>query len=95
MEKNKNKNDWKNIIQGFAGDMLERASDNVSKKVHVFVAQLKRRTIGLALVLIGFIFSLVSAAILINAISGNEYPWVGWGLTGLIIIVIGYVMSKD
>jgi len=88
-------NNWKNIVQGFVGDMLERISDNVSKKVHTFIDQLKRRTIGAILMLIGSIFFLTSVAILINTILGNEFPWVGWSLVGLVTVLVGYRISKD
>ena len=88
-------NDWKNLIQVFVGDVLERIGDNVSKIVHTFITQLKRRTIGAVLILIGSIFFLISIVILMNAILGNEFPWVGWSLVGLVTILVGYRISKD
>lgn len=91
----KNQSDWKNLIQIFVGDMLERISDNVSKKIHTFINKLKRRAIGAILILIGSIFFLISVAILINTILGNEFPWVGWILVGLVVILVGYRISKD
>jgi sorbitol-specific phosphotransferase system component IIBC len=91
----KNQSDWKNLVQGFVGDMLERISDNVSKKVHIFFDQLKRRTIGAILISIGSIFFLISVAILINTVFNNEFPWIGWSLVGLVAILVGYRISKD
>jgi hypothetical protein len=91
----KDQNDWKSLIQVFVGDMLERISDNVSKRIHIFIAQLKRRTVGAILMLIGFIFLLAGIAILMNAILGYEFPWVGWSLVGLVAILVGYRISKD
>jgi hypothetical protein len=87
--------DWKKLIQVFVGDMLERISDNVSRRIHTFIDQLKRRTIGAILILIGSIFLLSGVAILMNAILGNEFPWVGWSLVGLVTILVGYRISKD
>lgn len=95
MENKQNKTDWKNLVQGFVSDMLSRIGDNVSKKVHLFVIKLKRRTLGTILMLIGFIFFLISAAMLINIVLGNEFPWIGWGLVGLVVILVGYVIAKD
>lgn len=97
MEKNnkKNQSGWKSLVQGFVGDVLERISDNVSKRVHIFIDQLKRRTIGAILMLIGSIFFLISVAILMNTILNNEFPWVGWSLVGLVTILVGYRISKD
>lgn len=88
-------NDWKKLIQVFVGDILERISDNVSKRIHTFIDQLKRRTIGAILILVGAIFFLAGIAILINTILGNEFPWVGWSLVGLVVILVGYRISKD
>lgn len=88
-------NDWKVLVKGFVGDMLERLSDNVSKRVHIFIDQLKRRTIGAILMLIGSIFFLISVAILMNTILNNEFPWVGWSLVGLVTILVGYRISRD
>lgn len=91
----KNQSDWKSLVQGFVGDVLERISDNVSKRIHTFIDQLKRRTIGAILILIGSIFFLAGVAILINTLLNNEYPWVGWSLVGLVVILVGYRISKD
>ena len=95
MEKKQNKNDWKSLVQVFVGDILERISDNVSKRIHTFIDKLKRRTIGAVLILIGFIFFLAGISTLINTILNNEYSWVGWSLVGLVVILIGYRISKD
>ena len=91
----KDQSDWKSLVQVFVGDVLERISDNVSKRVHIFIDQLKRRTIGAILMLIGLIFFLISVAVLINTILGNEFTWAGWGLVGLVIILVGYRISKN
>lgn len=91
----KDQNDWKSLIQGFVSNVIERLSDNVSKKVHTFITQLKKRTIGAILVLIGAVFLLAGIAILMNAVLGNEFPWVGWSLVGLITILVGYRIFKD
>ncbi len=29
--------EWKNLIQGFVGNVLERISDNVSQKIHAWI----------------------------------------------------------
>lgn len=91
----KDQNDWKSLIQGFVTNVLERISDNVSKRVHTFITQLQKRTIGAVLVLIGSIFLLAGIAISMNAILGNEFPWAGWSLVGLITILVGYRIFKD
>jgi len=91
----KDQSDWKSLVQVFVGDILERISDNVSKRIHTFIDQLKRRAIGAILILIGSIFLLAGIAILMNTILSNEYPWVGWSLVGLVVILVGYRISKE
>lgn len=97
--KNKNKkedkNELKNILQGFVSNMLERFGNNISKKIALFINQLKRRTIGAVLLLIGAIFFLTSIAIMVNTFLGDELQWVGWSLVGFVAIIFGYVLSKD
>jgi hypothetical protein len=93
--KHKKSNDWKNLVQVFVTNMLERVSDNVSKKVHEFMLKLKKRAIGAMLVFIGFIFFIIGFALFINAIFGNNFPWLGWTISGLFVAIVGYVVSKD
>jgi hypothetical protein len=88
------KTDWKSLVHGFVGDVLERLSDNISQKVHVFITKLKRRTAGAILLIVGSIFLLVSIALLINSFFSSEFQWIGWGLVGLIIVLIGRKMIK-
>lgn len=89
------KNNWKDLIQGFIGNVFERLSDNVSKRVHLFIKQLKRRSIGVALLLIGAIFVFISIAMFLNFLFGNQFPWLGWSLVGLIVALIGYELIKQ
>ena len=91
----KKQNDWKNLIQTFVANMLERVSDNVSKKVHEFILKLKKRTIGGILIFVGFIFFLIGVALLINAIFNNEFPWLGWIVSGLFVAIAGYKIFKE
>lgn len=88
-------NDWKNIVQGFVANMLERVGDNVSKRVQEFVLKLKKRTLGGALIFVGSIFFLIGAALFVNSIFENEYPWLGWIMSGLVVAAAGYVVSKE
>lgn len=90
-----NKNNWKSLVQGFVADMLERIGDNVSKRIHLFITQLKRRTIGAILMLVGTVFFLASIAIIINTFLSSEFQWAGWSSVGLISILAGYIMSKE
>jgi hypothetical protein len=95
MEHKQNKTDWKSLVQGFVGDILERIGDNVSKKVHTFITQLKKRTIGAMLMATGVLFILIGAVMFINTVLVNEFPWIGWGLVGLVVLLAGYMISKD
>ena len=88
-------NDWKNLVQVFVTNMLERVGDNVSKRVHEFMNKLKKRTIGAVFIFVGLIFFLVGVALFINAIFANVFPWLGWAISGLFVAVVGYIISKD
>jgi hypothetical protein len=90
----KTKSDWKILVQGFVGDILERLSDNVSKKLEAFMAKLKKRAIGAILILIGFIFFLDGFAVFLNFLFGNQFPWLGWSVVGLVVFWIGYKLFK-
>jgi len=87
--------DWKNLVQVFVANMLERVGDNVSKRMHEFAGKLKKRTIGGILIFVGFIFFIIGVALFINAIFSNQFPWLGWTVSGLVVALAGYVVSKD
>lgn len=89
------KTDWKGLVQGFVANMLESIGENVSRRAHVFIVQLKKRTIGAVLMLIGGIFLLCGIAILINSLLGSQFQWVGWGVVGIVIVAAGYVVTKE
>lgn len=89
-----NQTDWKGLIQGFVGNVLERLSDNVSKKVHEFIKQLKRRSIGAVLLLVGAIFFLAGIAMFLNFIIGSQMPWFGWSVVGFVVFLAGFELSR-
>lgn len=95
MENKKPESTWKEMVQGFVANMLERVGENISERAHVWFKNLKKRTIGSVLMIIGSIFFLVAAALLINSLTQNLFPWIGYGIVGLATLAIGYVMTKE
>lgn len=89
-----NSNDWKGIVQSFVTNMVARASDNISEKIQKWLDDVKRKTAGAILVAVGSIFVLVSIAIYVNVIVDNGSQWAGYGVVGVIILLMGYIMSK-
>lgn len=86
--------DWKGIVQGFVANILERVGENISQKVQAFFDRLKKKTIGTVLMLVGVVFLLAAAAILINTLLPG-HAWAGWGIVGLVLIAVGYVVTKE
>jgi len=83
------------MVQGFVGNVLERVGENVSQRVHEWLKNLKKKTIGSVLMTIGIIFFLVAVALLINTLTQNLFPWIGYLIVGLATLAIGYVMTKE
>lgn len=99
MEKKQKKaqpsNDWKKIVQIFVGDVLARVTDNVNHKVHAWMKNFKRRAIGSVLILLGATYFLTGLSDYVSSFFGNDFPGFGSGLVGLVVIVIGYLISRD
>lgn len=93
-KKDENSNDWRNIVHGFVGNMLAQVGDNVSKRIHVWTTEFKRRAIGGVLVLLGATYFLTGLADYLSSTVGKNYPGLGAGAVGLIVISIGYLMSR-
>ena len=87
--------DWKKIVQVFVGDVLARVSDNISHRIELGIKKIKRKSIGLFFAIIGLIFLLISAAIFINTLLLGMAPWLGWGMIGILLVAIGYLMGRD
>jgi hypothetical protein len=58
------------------------------------MTKLGKRAIGAILVFIGFIFFIIGVALFINAIFANEFPWLGWSISGVFVAAAGYIISK-
>ena len=94
-KKTKTNNDWKNIVQVFIGDMLARVSDNVSQRLHVWIGKIKRRAIGSVLMLLGATYFLTGLSDWASSLFGNNFPGFGSGAVGIVVIFIGYLISRD
>lgn len=87
--------DWKSLVQGFVGNMLEQVSENVSQKVHVWIKILKRKTIGSILMIAGLIYLMIGLSVYLNSILGRILPGLGYITVGVIAALIGYLISND
>lgn len=94
-KKEKKETSWKEMVQGFVGNMLERIGENISERAAVWFKQLKKRTIGWVCMTIGLVFFLAALALLVNSLTQNLFPWIGYGIVGLATLAIGYVMTKE
>jgi hypothetical protein len=87
--------EWKNLIQGFVGNVLERISDNVSQKIHAWIKVLKLRTAGFILVVLGAFYLLIGVSVFLNSVLGIILPGLGYVTVGVLAILIGSLLGKS
>ncbi|MDX9912985.1 MAG: hypothetical protein RBS77_00180 [Candidatus Moranbacteria bacterium] len=85
---------WKEMTQTFVANILTKVGDNISTKVQTWFNDIKRRTLGAILSLIGLIFVLVCLSLYINTFVSEEASWIGYGAVGMLILSVGYFLSK-
>ncbi|EKE21285.1 MAG: hypothetical protein ACD_7C00298G0004 [uncultured bacterium] len=85
---------WKEMTQTFVANILTKVGDNISAKVQTWFNDVKRRTLGALLVLIGLIFVLICVALYVNTFVSEESSWIGYGAVGILVLMVGYFLSK-
>lgn len=85
---------WKELTQTFVSNILTKVGDNISIKVQAWFNDIKRRTLGALLVLIGLIFVLICVALYVNTFVSEEASWIGYGAVGILVLMVGYFLSK-
>jgi fructose-specific phosphotransferase system IIC component len=93
--KKTNHSDWKNLVQGFVGNVLEQMSENVSQKIHAWIKMLKRKTIGSILMMLGLLYLLIGLSVYFNSILGRVLPGLGYATVGILAMLIGYLISNN
>lgn len=93
-KKDENPSDWKTLVHGFVGNVLEQLNENVTNRVRAWTKQMKRRAAGGILVVLGMTYFLTGLSDYANSIFGKNYPGFGYGIVGIIIVLIGYLMSR-
>lgn len=86
--------DWKSLVQGFVGNVLEQLSENVSSKIHAWSKQLKRRAIGGVVMVFGFTYFLTGLSTYADEALGKSVPGLGYMVVGLAALSIGYLVSR-
>lgn len=98
MNTKKNKSEenssWKDLTQFFVANVLAKVGDSVSAKIQKWFNDVKRRTFGALLLLIGLIFVLICLALYVNTFVSEEASWIGYGFVGLLVLSVGYFLSK-
>ncbi|MDH4330409.1 MAG: hypothetical protein OEV93_02560 [Candidatus Moranbacteria bacterium] len=90
----KDRGEWKTLIQGFVTNMLSRVSENISERIQAWVKNTMKRGIGLFLMMIGGIFVMVSVSLFLNTVLTNHSPWAGYGVVGAVSCCIGMFLGK-
>jgi hypothetical protein len=88
--------DWKEKIEGYLGEFAKNLAggfvERIKAQLHSIYISVQKHVLGMFLILVGFIFALISIVIFINDFikisNGIGYAVVGVGalLLGLIII---------
>ncbi|HBI34315.1 MAG TPA: hypothetical protein DEA43_01815 [Candidatus Moranbacteria bacterium] len=86
--------DWKGLVQGFVGNMLEQLSENVTTRVHVWTKQMKRRAVGGVVMLLGATYFLTGLSDYTGSFFGENFPGFGYLLVGASALLIGYFVSR-
>ena len=94
-KKNESNSNWKSLVQGFVSGMLAQVSENVSQHVHVWIKHFKRRAIGSVLMLLGATYFLTGLSDYVSSLFGKDFPGFGSGAVGILVITIGYLISRD
>ncbi|MFZ2154197.1 MAG: hypothetical protein WAV16_03115 [Candidatus Moraniibacteriota bacterium] len=85
---------WKEMTQTFVANILAKVGDNISAKVQSWFEDIRRRTLGAVLSVIGFIFVLICIALYVNTFVREEASWIGYGVVGILVLMVGYLLSK-
>lgn len=88
-------NDWKNIVQVFIGDILSRVEDNLSQKIQKFISKVKRKAVASLLIGSGLVFFLTGIVTYASAKLDPILPGLGYLSVGVVVIFIGYLISRD
>ncbi|MEI7891074.1 MAG: hypothetical protein WCI36_03835 [bacterium] len=87
--------DWKSLVQGFVGNVLEQMSENVSHKIHAWLKVLKRKTIGAVMMFFGLAYLLIGLSMYLNSILAKILPGLGYVTVGILAVLIGVLISSD
>ena len=73
-------------------DNIKRLSDNISGEVHKKMLKLKKKIAGSLLMVVGGIFLLIALALFINTLAT---PWLGYLIVAVVILLAGYLLTKE
>ncbi|KKP97772.1 MAG: hypothetical protein US25_C0049G0006 [Candidatus Moranbacteria bacterium GW2011_GWE1_36_7] len=86
--------DWKGLVQGFVGNMLEQLNENVTNRVHAWTKQMKRRAIGGVVMVLGASYLLTGISSYAESTLGKNIPGLGYMAIGTVALLIGYLVSR-
>lgn len=86
---------WRELSQFFTASILSKVGDSISVKFKHWIKDLKKRTLGALLLLIGMIFILICVALYVNTYFTEESSWIGYGFVGILVLGVGYLLSKN
>lgn len=90
-EKNSN---WIRIMRDAMEALAYGMKDNIWRKAKILAVRLGKKIAGIYLVFIGLVFSLIAISLLVNSFLAEDLDWIGWGIVGLFMAGIGYLLMK-
>ncbi|EKE18949.1 MAG: hypothetical protein ACD_9C00188G0003 [uncultured bacterium] len=94
-KRNENGPGWAGIAQGIIGKSISRIEEDITERAKEVIIKIERKTAGALLLFVGAIFFLVALALLINSFLSPVTAWVGWGVVGLVIIIVAYLIGRS
>jgi len=85
---------WKEMWQIFFEGFLERAGSSIKEKAGSLMDVLRKRAIGITLLLVGVIFLLIGSVFFLNALVPVEMRWLGFIAVGAAAVGAGYYFSR-
>lgn len=85
---------WQSIAQKFVENFSNNFMANIRLRIETTMRRITQKILASFILLLGFLFLLVSIAMLLNDILDTS-PGVGYGIVGIIIVIFGFIINAN